>query len=309
MEVAVDETRITEKYRHLRVCLLCRLTFKEIENIGRLRCRIHPGLKLYDKQSNREFYSCCGLYLDDCISGKVTQPYMAGCVTIDHMASDVCSLSKTNLESRLNAIKAFALIVVPREILSVKNLIPPERRTILVDFNGIYGMPREARLEHHIEIFQQVRHSHEQTISSHSPYYGYGPIIETIPLIDPFVTKKNDTITLDVHETSRRLDKRRAHTTTMETTASLSRKTKREGWATVTMKAEDEDEDDTGSAPVGRNKETVPFMVIRRIDDKLNIHPVYSKFVEGDEGERRDDDDDEHKRDQINQTGHCRYPL
>ena len=275
-----DETRISEKYRQLRVCLLCGLSFKEIENIGRLRCRIHPGIQLRDNMSSREFYSCCGLYPDDCISGKVTQPYMGGCVTIDHMALDTCSLSKTNLESRLNAIKSFALIVVPREVLSVKNLIPPERRTILVDFNGIYGMPQESRLEHHIEIFEQVRHSHEQTISSHSPYYGYGPRIETTPLIDPFATKKSDTITLDVHATSRRLDKRRVHTSNTDAAASLSHKTRREGWATVTMKAEDDEDDDTGSAPVGRKKETVPFMVIRRIDDKLNIHPVYSKFVE-----------------------------
>lgn len=276
-----EEASISAKYTIRRKCIQCGQVYKEIDNIGHLGCRIHPGIRLCD-HNNREFYSCCGLYIDTYQKGYITYPFLLGCVSLDHMdrvpISDAPRLTTTKLDTRLNELKAFAIIIIPRAILNIPGVIPPKRETILMDFNGFSGMSLSPTLDHHLSVFSEIRHHHEQLFPQHDPYTDRlycRQRIEIEPVLDEFAIKKRDTLVINVHDTARQLDRSRAASTGVRTRGVTNNY--REGWAVVKKEAE-EDDDMSGVAHVARKKEAVPFMIIRRIDDKLNIHPVHSKF-------------------------------
>lgn len=287
----MEPVHVAQKYVEPRQCIQCKTIYKEINNIGHLCCRIHPGLRLCDSQG-REFFSCCGLYIDAFIEGKVTSRALLGCVAIDHMDETAVKtgnsqLSVTNLDDRLNDIKHFSIIGVPISILnSVHHVLPPLSSTILFDFDGITGLlPSSPLVENHITAFTQTRRNHEYLKVFHDPYaptkFRYREKIENTPFGDDETNKARDTISIDVHDMSERLTKNAVRrNSTVERNNRM-----RDGWPSLYTKKD-------GSIGVGRGndeeqvsvgkraKTMVPFMVIQRIEDKLEIPLNYTKLNE-----------------------------
>ena len=281
---------VSAKYLVERHCILCRGKYTELENLGRLGCRIHPGLRLCDKEG-REFFSCCGFYVDASCGGNATWLAMKGCVAVDHI-DDTVKLDTSDLDLRLDAIKAFALIALPTSIFRTSHhIILPRPRTIVLDFNGITGLPREPLLKHHVHTFDETRHNHALLKALHSPHKSmnlhFRPLVNNT-LVD--IEGTRDTLNINVHEASTRLTRttqrssairHRTHTTV--TTTTLVAGTAQDRWPSVYTKRD-------GTIGVGQNteedvttrigKEAAPFMIIRRIDDKLEIPVSYSKLVE-----------------------------
>ena len=67
-------------------CATCKETFREINNIGRWNCRMHPG------EVEDGAFSCCGLktiYESRLLFMRsVVQPELRGCVRCDHRGVD-----------------------------------------------------------------------------------------------------------------------------------------------------------------------------------------------------------------------------
>lgn len=280
-----EEFFVSDKYLAIRKCIQCKLHYNEIDNIGRLQCRIHPGLRLCDHEK-RDFYSCCGIYTDAYTNGHITAMDMAGCVTIDHMdetflPNGAKELTKNQLNARLCQIKAFSVAVVPKEMIRLCNVIQPSRSTILFNYNGGFDrLPLSPTIEHNLDIFRETRQNHELLASEHNPYtYGPSFIAPRIENTNRFNSiTKQDSISVDIHAIAMTMDKQAL-------LISSSKKKKvasgQDGWPDVTIKKMDGgDEDDGGTSALlrGRKSEGAAFMVIRRIDDKLNILPVHSKL-------------------------------
>src|ERR1700761_9054839 len=83
----MEDYIISEKYTVTRRCINCNTEYKEMNNIGKLLCRVHPGLKLCDNDNNN-YYSCCGLYCNEFINCNILSSEALGCLYIDHMCND-----------------------------------------------------------------------------------------------------------------------------------------------------------------------------------------------------------------------------
>jgi hypothetical protein len=50
---------VPEEWKRTKECVECGTRYRELENIGRLHCRIHPGERLYNLEANCYYFSCC----------------------------------------------------------------------------------------------------------------------------------------------------------------------------------------------------------------------------------------------------------
>lgn len=273
-----DGWHISDKYLATRQCVQCGLLFTEINNIGRHQCRIHPGLRLRDHKQ-REYFSCCGLDINAYREGYTTSLYMAGCVAIDHMDTSH-HLSNNNLDDRLCTIKSFSVIAIPTIMLSeCNNIVPPSRNTILFDYTGI-SLPISPTTDHLIDVLHETRINHDELMGHYDPYR-QGPTL-VAPLIDTKsqdpANTKYDTIRIDIHGISRSFIRSMGETKKRGIVTSG-----RDGWPDPSIKKVDSlgGDNNTDGQLSNRKREAVPFMIIQRIGDKLNIHGVYSKLNEG----------------------------
>src|SRR5277367_5149703 len=107
---------ISQKYNVTRRCIHCDALYLERNNIGRLLCRIHPGIKLYDKDKDNYYFSCCGLYYEDYENEVMHYNYNGlGCVKIDHISVE---LNKSDIVVRLSEIKSFSTLIIPSFLFS-----------------------------------------------------------------------------------------------------------------------------------------------------------------------------------------------
>lgn len=110
--------RVEDRYRQWRKCIHCRELFLEAENIGQLRCRLHPGVRQFDLYRSDEYYTCCGGE-----SGSV------GCIAADHCGDDLC---ETDEKERHEALFEMAFAVVPCGLFQY-GLMPPMPSTTVFD--------------------------------------------------------------------------------------------------------------------------------------------------------------------------------
>ena len=99
-------------------CLHCARLFREIDNFGRLACRLHPGVV-----QNDSLYSCCKRPI-----------YTSGCLRSDHISTKE-SLSIGNEYERHTALQNYSVIVIPSDYFYY-GINPPLQETILWRSNG-----------------------------------------------------------------------------------------------------------------------------------------------------------------------------
>lgn len=128
-------------YTRDRRCVLCGVQYVEGDHVGRLACRVHPGVRVTVSRPTSH-YSCCGRQSDG-----------AGCVAVDHMDTQ---LSRGCLELRLKQLQQFAVktwpavlrryLPAPAERQVVYRLPEPWlERPIVVDFGVLEEAQRSYR--------------------------------------------------------------------------------------------------------------------------------------------------------------------
>lgn len=214
--------------------------------MGRHMCRIHPGIRLHDR-NGKEYYSCCGLEIDAYRNGMTTDLYMAGCVATDHM--DTRALSLCDAGERLREIKKHAVIVIPHSMLyNVRDVVYPKFNAILHDSTATLSIkPKDSILECPLYALMDTRHNHTLLSAEYSPYYSGPTLVSPIILnsnLDPRNTKQ-DTLRINLRSIA---------------------------------EAFDQSGGGGGGGVARRRRDATPFMVIQRIDDNLNIHGVHSRL-------------------------------
>lgn len=266
----MDDISLPEEYIFPRHCSLCNTWYKEKQNIGRLLCRIHPGLKLCDERG-KIYYSCCGFYYDDFANNSVMSIDALGCMPIDH--TDI-SFDDTNLVSRLNEIKSFIIVTIPIILWDMGVERPLSHR--LLYSSNTNDSTSAPPITYHLDVFDQILTNSASLISLHSPYAR----TYELPLINhdnkEEEKKKLSTIVIDMRKLSIEMNKTelaleiKALKETPWSLKSLSKQT--DAWA-------DYDVIEPSLVKHGRKRENnLPFVVIQRIGDRLNIIPSYSKL-------------------------------
>ncbi len=97
-----------------RSCEQCGIEYVEVDNIGRLLCSVHPGVKLLNSRG-QSYFSCCNR-----LNAR------EGCTRIDHTTE---KFSYQSIDERFNQIQAFSILVLP---------------CILIPY--LYGAPRKDRI-------------------------------------------------------------------------------------------------------------------------------------------------------------------
>lgn len=97
-----------------RLCEQCGTHYVEVDNIGRLLCSVHPGIKLLNSRG-QSYFSCCNrLNPRD------------GCTRMDHTTE---KFTYQSIDERFNQIQAFSILILP---------------TLLVPY--LYGPPVKDRV-------------------------------------------------------------------------------------------------------------------------------------------------------------------
>ncbi len=96
-------------------CKQCGEWFVELDNIGRLRCNVHPGIKLV-ASNGQLYYSCC-----DRLETH------AGCTRIDHT---LISFTNQSIEARLSQIQQFSIMVLPDLLQSYLYMPTPPQQIL-----------------------------------------------------------------------------------------------------------------------------------------------------------------------------------
>lgn len=153
---------LPENYTEWKKCYFCGDDYQQKNNIGFLRCRVHPGIKLIG-DFNTTYYSCCGAII---IARNVyyknqftnlpiyTKEDKMGCLEIDHFCQDellekgiLYSSNKrikndyddiktfsSNFNEKIEQIKSLCFMIVP-DLLYQKGLFKPiYTNTILQKF-------------------------------------------------------------------------------------------------------------------------------------------------------------------------------
>lgn len=96
---------LDNEYTRVRQCCLCGEEYRELQNMGRLCCRVHPGMPRLN-QYGQYSYSCCGrgCYESD--------PISQGCLRCDHMDRQPCT-QPGHEDTRCADLAAFYVRAIP----------------------------------------------------------------------------------------------------------------------------------------------------------------------------------------------------
>lgn len=101
-ELSTEEYNyIPSKYLEPIECLLCGQTFREVDNIGRSGCRLHPGIAIFNASRNDYFYQCCNRHIDS-----------NGCTPADHITNTEL-LPIDDAEERIEELMERKIIILP----------------------------------------------------------------------------------------------------------------------------------------------------------------------------------------------------
>jgi hypothetical protein len=159
----MEDCLISEKYRRTRRCTQCGLYYKEKDNLGRLHCHTHPGLRLCENESQRAYYSCCGQY-----AGAWRDDYdesTRGCLALDHTDE---ALNDGAICERLLQLRNFAVMTLPTLLLQ-HGVAPPMPTQRLYD-QARDRSRRLSKLDITLDALSEAAQHHSQLASDHDPY-------------------------------------------------------------------------------------------------------------------------------------------
>lgn len=84
------------------LCAQCNTQYVEVDNIGRLLCFVHPGVKLLNTRG-QSYFSCCNRLNT-----------REGCTRMDHTTE---KFTNQSIEERFNQIQAFSIMILPSLLL------------------------------------------------------------------------------------------------------------------------------------------------------------------------------------------------
>lgn len=117
---------VPDDYIEERKCFYCGALYREVDNIGRLRCRIHPGIVQYDARSGYSYYSCCKRR-DYPLSGGV-----GGCVKSDHQHEE---FTDDDQEQRHREMEDVAILTLPTTLFQY-GVSPSGGDTVIYNSGG-----------------------------------------------------------------------------------------------------------------------------------------------------------------------------
>jgi len=83
--------QVKAAYTEYQKCIHCNQHFLEADNIGQLKCRLHPGVRALDPDTNSDYYTCCQYHLVYGYAGGLYETLEArGCLSADHFAEEIC---------------------------------------------------------------------------------------------------------------------------------------------------------------------------------------------------------------------------
>lgn len=115
-----------ESFLEEHTCVGCGARYRELENMGRLCCRVHPGLVSLCVDDGRYYYDCCGRAAG---TGE-TQ----GCLRCDHMEARVSRTSDTGVKH--DELADWGLCVVPQALFRYGMLRPLNECIVHQDSGG-----------------------------------------------------------------------------------------------------------------------------------------------------------------------------
>jgi hypothetical protein len=254
-QISLDEYRLLprELLQECK-CAQCGALFRECNNIGKYACRTHPGLRLIEPRSGRTFYSCCNYFIDTCDYDHIL--IQKGCLQLDHMT---CLLSDKSIEERLSQLKAFASFCLPSLLLSY---LDKPLQTSILKYNQSC-----MRFEYPLLVLEKVSTSyHEKSLTATKHNFDDA---KNKPEEEE---EKSFTLVFDVKNIMAALAQKSTESplfvkkkTLMEQERQILTQNCELAWRT------------DFSAPVQQQKElclsfeTIPFVIIRRINKKLDI--------------------------------------
>lgn len=156
---------IPPHFRSYQKCIHCLGEFLELDNIGRLNCRFHPGvlvksLPLHEQEEPRYVYSCCGVdHMEKTI----------GCLLCDHI-SDKCGIELSVvvdvnnakeatrlIRERLARIKSFAIAKMPHYLFKTKCFKTPQHQQIISNVSSSTSSSQINRVQYELNAIKQVR--------------------------------------------------------------------------------------------------------------------------------------------------------
>lgn len=156
--------------RHLKEmqrCANCNELFRESDNTGQLRCRLHPGVILQDTTGRTgSFYSCCGIPIGlfHCGARKTA---IEGCLRVDHMSQVLCG---DNIERRLAQLQQFATLVVPHLLFSFA-LYRPQPECVIYTLPCSYQRASQTRFPVLQVALLTALQRHKQRLLTYSSFY------------------------------------------------------------------------------------------------------------------------------------------
>ena len=135
---------LPKDYTRERCCVLCGTSYVEGDHVGRLACRVHPGVRVTESHPYSR-YSCCGRTSDE-----------AGCVAIDHIDFQ---LSRSCIELRLHQLQQFAVKTWPAVLR--RYLPAPAARQV------VYNLPNhwvERPIVLEFGVLQDARESYKEAL-------------------------------------------------------------------------------------------------------------------------------------------------
>ena len=273
--MSLNDFIVPNEYVLPRLCTLCVSVYQEKLNIGRLNCRLHPGIRMCDREG-RIFYSCCGLYRDAHDDGRVTAHDIRGCLAIDH--TDV-ALDDKNILARITQIKQFAIIALPRGLLdlqqskfetplTVNTIIPYVDRVIAEEINVVHYRFGDGLFAH---IYENNRTLTATYSPSRCENLG-GTSIECV-FQDP--NKNIDNFSLNLPDIARHINESpfaqfAGYVDNLESVKKFKQNDPNSGWPGF----------DQTDGILNVLKVDAPFMVVKRIGEALNIIPQCSKLYD-----------------------------
>lgn len=192
----------------------CRAVYREADNLGRLLCAIHPGLKLCDDQG-RSYYSCCGMECEARQKGQIHAIESSGCLVMDHMQSVYANEPTTttttstppvqqykmdthSVSLRLETLCRFAVTVVPSAMFRSGAATQPLSQCVVYESSGSSSsspliMPPSlkslvdvdtTRIHCTLRAPTQARENHNSLITYHDPYSDSAMLSLDSPLLD-----------------------------------------------------------------------------------------------------------------------------
>ncbi len=138
-----DYALVPREYTRTQRCTQCGGAFREAENLGQLRCRLHPGVRIVD--GGVPLYTCC--------QARPSDAHWPGCRAADHFARD---LPWHDEEARRAALLDEAMLAVPLVLFERGGLLPPSVWLYRWPLGG-GALSREQRIRQEAEKRRVVR--------------------------------------------------------------------------------------------------------------------------------------------------------